>query len=293
LTFHLFSLVTLSPPNVAFISVHREGARVALKLLLLVAVASIAGFKSAAAILPHGRTNAETLDVRFAVPNFYQQYATQGGNPRPTTGRLFVLLPPNFDSGRVWPILIVTSTKDPGHTGPTDALYYRAAAAAEGWIVLATDGTVRPRHDSLSWRLALLAAGLEIVHRDWPQSAKWPVVFAGISGGAKGAQWLGAMLAHTHSLNIRGFFLTGINDDRMTEALKACPPTSGFLRLPIWISSGIDDRIATPLQEQEVTASLIHTGFQNVRLSRFRGGHEVDRADLQSALKWFREQGQF
>jgi hypothetical protein len=293
LTFHLFSLVTLRPRNVAFIRAHREGARVALKLLLLVAVASIAGFKSAAAILPQGRTNAQTVDVRFPVRNFYQQYATQGGNLAPTTGRLFLLLPPNFDSARVWPILIVTPTRDPGHTSPTDALYYREAAAAEGWLVLAADGTVRPRHDSLPWRLALLAAGLETMHRDWPQSAKWPVVFAGISGGAKGAEWLGAMLAQTHSLNIRGFFLSGINDDRMTEALKACPPTFSFLRLPVWISSGIDDRIATPSQEQEVAASLIHTGFQNVRLSRFHGGHEVNRADLKSALKWFREQGQF
>ena len=285
--------MTLSLPNVAFTSVHREGARVALKLLLLVAVASIAGFRSAAAILPQGRTNAETVDVRFPVSNFYQQYATRDGNPAPTTGRLFLLLPPNFDSKRIWPILVVTSTKDRGHTSPTDALYYRTAAAAEGWIVLATDGTVRPRHDSLSWRLALLAAGLDTVHRDWPESAKWPVVFAGISGGAKGAEWLGAMLAQTNSLNIRGFFLSGINDDRMTEALKACPPTSGFLRLPIWISSGVDDRIASPLQEQEVAASLVHTGFQNVRLSRFHGGHEVNRAELQSALKWFREQGKF
>jgi hypothetical protein len=266
---------------------------VAFKILLLVAMALILSLESTAAILPQSQGNSGTVDVLFPVPKYYQQYATQEGNPVPTTGRLFLLLPPNFDSRRVCPILIVTATKDRGHTGPSDARWYRAAAAAEGWIVLATDGTVRPRHDSLSWRLALLAAGLEAVHRDWPQSAKWPVVFAGISGGAKGAEWLGAMLAQTHSLNIRGFFLSGINDDRMAEALKACPPTSWFLRLPIWISSGVDDRIATPLQEQEVTASLIHTGFQNVRLSRFRGGHEVDRADLQSALKWFREKGQF
>src|SRR5882724_3245600 len=56
-----------------------------------------------------------TVDVRFAVPKYYQQYATQDGNPVPTTDRLFLLLPPNFDPRRVWPILIVTATKDPGH----------------------------------------------------------------------------------------------------------------------------------------------------------------------------------
>ena len=172
--------------------------------------------------------------MRFPVPKYYQQYATQDGNPVPTTGRLFLLLPPNFDPRRVWPILIVTATKDPGRTGPSDAPWYRAAAAAEGCIVLATDATVRPRNDSV----------------------------AGISGGAKCAQWLGAILAQTHSLNIRGFFLSGINEDQMPEALKTNPAPPGFLRLPIWISSGINDRIATPAQERQVKGSLAAPVFR-------------------------------
>jgi len=265
----------------------------ALRILLLVAMVSILSLESTVAILPQSPGNTGTVDVRFPVPQYYQQYATQDGNPVPTSGRLFLLLPPNFDPRRVWPILIVTATKDPGHTGPSDAPSYRAAAAAEGWIVLATDATVRPRNDSVGWRVALLAAGLDVVHHDWPKSVQWPVAFAGFSGGAKAAQWLGAILAQAHSLKIRGFFLTGINEDQMPEALKANPAPPGFLHLPIWISSGINDRIATPEQEQQVKGSLVRTGFQNVRLSRFSGGHEVNRADLESALKWFREQGHF
>ena len=66
---------------------------------------------------------------------------------------------------------IMSATKDPEHTGPSDAPWYRPVAAAEGWIVLATDATVRPRNDSVSWRLALLAAGLDIVYHEWPKSA--------------------------------------------------------------------------------------------------------------------------
>lgn len=285
--------LALKGSNVAIIDEPQEAASVALKILLPVAMASILSFESTAAILPKSPGNSETVDVRFPVPKYYQQYATQDGNPVPATGRLFLLLPPNFDSRRVWPILIVTATKDPGHTGPSDAPWYRSAAAAEGWIVLATDATIRPRNDSVNWRLALLAAGLDVVHQDWPKSAQWPVAFAGISGGAKCAQWLGAILAQTHSLNIRGFFLSGINEDQMHEALKTNPAPPGFSRLPIWISSGINDRIATPSQEQQVQGSLVRAGFQNVRLSRFSGGHEVNRADLQGALKWFREQGHF
>src|SRR5436190_20283280 len=172
--------------NVAVIGEQREVARVALRILLPVAMASILSLESTAAILPPNNGTSRTVDVRFPVPKYYQHYATQDGNPVPTTGRLFLLLPPNFDPRRVWPILIVTATKDPGRTGPSDAPWYRAAAAAEGCIVLATDATVRPRNDSV----------------------------AGISGGAKCAQWLGAILAQTHSLNIRGFFLSGINEEK-------------------------------------------------------------------------------
>src|SRR6266700_5095994 len=261
-------LSSIGRSNVAIIGVQRKVARVTLKILLPVAMASILSLESTAAILPQSPGNSGTVDVRFPVPKYYQQYATQDGNPVPTTGRLFLLLPPNFDPRPVWSILIVTATKDPGHTGPSDAPWYRPAAAAEGWIVLATDATVRPRNDSVGWRVALLAAGLDVVPHHWPKSAQWPVAFAGISGGAKCAQWLGAILAQTHSLNVCGFFLSGINEDQMPEALKTNPAPPGFLRLPIWISSGINDRIATPAQEQQVKGSLVRTGFQNVRSSR-------------------------
>ena len=148
----------------------------ALKILLTVAMALILSLESTAAILPESPGSSGTVDVRFPVPTYYQQYAAQDGNPVPTSGRLYLLLPSNFDPRRVWPILIVTATKDPGHTAPSDAPWYHAAAAAEGWIVLATDATVRPRNDSVSWRLALLAAGLDVVHHEWPKSAQWPGV---------------------------------------------------------------------------------------------------------------------
>jgi hypothetical protein len=261
--------------------------------VLTAAMAAIVSHESVGAILPQRPGNSGTVDVHFPVPKYYQQYAAQDGNPLPTTGRLLLLLPPNFDPQRSWPVLIVCATKDPGHTGPSDAPFYRPAAIAEGFVVLATDATVRPRNDSVSWRLALLAAGLDVVHHDWPSSAEWPVVFAGFSGGAKCAEWLGAMLAQTHSLQIHGLLLGGINEDQMAEALKANPAPSGFLRMPIWISSGINDRIATPSQEEEVKASLVRTGFKNVHLSRHSGGHGLHRGDLQTALKWFREQGHF
>lgn len=235
----------------------------------------------------------DKLDLQFPISQYYQQYAAQGGNPLPTLGRLLMMFPPGFDAARPWPMLIITSTTDLHHTSPGDAPWYRAAAMAEGWIVLATDATIRPREDSTAWRIAILGAALDVLHHDWPQSKNWPAVFAGMSGGAKRSGWMGAMLARTSTLNIRGFFLAGINDDRLSAALQAYPASPQFLRVPVWISSGNNDPIAKPGDQEAVRDSLIHTGFRNVKLSHFLGGHELDRADLQRALKWFRQMGNF
>ena len=104
---------------------------------------------------------------------------------------------------------------------------------------------------------------------------------------------MGAMLGRTSTLDIRGFFLAGINDDRLSAALQAYPPSPEFFRVPVWISSGNNDPIAKPHDEEAVRDSLIHTGFRNVKLSHFLGGHELDRADLRRALQWFRQIGNF
>jgi predicted esterase len=44
---------------------------------------------------------------------------------------------------------------------------------------------------------------------------------------------------------------------------------------------------------ERVRASLVNTGFKRVRLETFAGGHEVDSAQVQLALRWFRQVGKF
>ena len=72
------------PGNIAIIGSPREVARVALKILLTVAMALILSPESTAAILPQGpaiRNRGRALPVL----KYYQQYATQDGNPVPIT----------------------------------------------------------------------------------------------------------------------------------------------------------------------------------------------------------------
>jgi hypothetical protein len=238
-------------------------------------------------------TPGGTLDLQFPLSNYFQEYAAQGGNPRPTTCRILLFFPNGFDPARSWPILIVTSTTDLDRTSIMDAPAYRDAATKEGWVVLATDATIRPRADSLQWRLSILTAGLEMIRSKWPQSAQWPVAFAGFSGGAKRSGILAAMLAGNRGFKICGMFLAGINSDRVSAAVKDYHPPADFFNTPIWISSGTTDQIALPGAQEEVFFSLKRTGFQHVRLEKFFGGHALKSGEVQRALHWFRELGKF
>lgn len=233
------------------------------------------------------------VEIRFPVSKYYQDFAAQGGNPRSPMGRAVVTFPPGFDPARSWPILIVTSTTDRARTSPMDAEWYHPPADAEGWVILASDATIKPAHDSTPWRLGMLGAALEAMRKDWPQSAKWPVAFAGMSGGAKRSGILGAMLAKSRMVNICGFFLSGINEDRLSAAYREYQPGADFLNIPVWISGGMDDEIATPSSEGAVQGSLQRTGFKRVRVEHFMGKHWLKRSEVRLALRWFREMGKF
>lgn len=234
-----------------------------------------------------------TVEIRFAVAKSFQDLAAEGGNPRVETGRAVLMFPRGFDPARSWPILVVTSTSDFNRTSVMDAEWYRRPAIEEGWVVLASDATISPRIDSTQWRLAMLAAALEAVRKDWPQSAKWPLAFAGFSGGSKRSGTLGAMLAKTGSVRICGFFLSGINEDRLGEAYKTYQLGRGFLEVPVWLSSGDRDTVATPQSHILVKASLERTGFKRVRLEQFTGSHQLKMSEVRRALHWFRELGRF
>jgi predicted esterase len=160
-------------------------------------------------------------------------------------------------------------------------------------VVLGADATSRPRIDSTQWRLALLAAALEAIRKEWPQTSKWPVAFGGFSGGAKRSGILGAMLAKTGSVRVCGFFLSGINEDRLSEGYRTYQPGRGFLEVPVWLSSGSDDPVATSSAHTLVKASLERTGFKRVRLEQFGGGHQLKKSEVRRALQWFRQLGRF
>ena len=86
-----------------------------------------------------------------------------------------------------------------------------------------------------------------------------------------------------------GIYMTGANEDHLSDGYARIQPGPGFLSTPIYISAGHDDRIATVEQQYTVAGSIKRTGFNRMRIGSFHGGHEVNDGQSSVALRWFRD----
>jgi hypothetical protein len=230
--------------------------------------------------------------VRANVPLSAQEksYAGQGGNPVPASAVAVVATPANFDPRKSWPVLITCSTSDFKRQNRDDLVdFYRRVGLAEGWVLLAGDGLQHARNDTAAWRAAMTLAAIDALHHSIVGSEKWPMACAGFSGGGKGAGFIAPLLARS-GCRITGIYLTGVNQDRLSEGYARSQPGADFLRTPIYVSAGRDDRIATVEQQYDVVGFIKRTGFQRIRIGTFHGGHEVNDAQTSIALRWFRTQ---
>ena len=230
-----------------------------------------------------------TIRANVPLSTTEQSYVSEGGNAVPTHAVAVLAVPPGFDPKKTWPVLVSLSTSDFKRQNRDDlANIYRESAFAEGWVVIAGDGDQPPARDTAGWRAGMTLAALDELHRSFPGSKNWPVACAGFSGGAKRTGTVAPLLA-VAGLRINGILLSGGNEDRLSEGYRKFRPGAAFLRTPIFISSGAQDKMATPQQQQVVKHSLEMTGFSRVRLETFPQGHVVKRDHIRAALRWFRE----
>lgn len=211
-------------------------------------------------------------------------------NPAVEIAKTAIAVPYGFDSELPNPILIVCATSDGDASSIRHMRAYTNAALRLGYVVVAADGPFgRPENDNPPWRWAMLSSLLDHMEKSWPGSARWPIAVAGFSGGGKWAGVLGAILAH-RDYNLIGVFMGGVNQDTASEAARLYHPASRFKETPIFISSGIEDPLATPEQHIEVKENMLSHGFSRLRLESYDGGHELDEGELRTALRWFLEQ---
>lgn len=230
-----------------------------------------------------------TVNANVPLSAQEKSLASQGGNAVPPYAVAVLAIPSNFDPQKTWPVLVVCSTSDSKRQNRDDLVdFYARVGLRDGWLVLAGDGPQRARNDNAAWRGAMTLAAIDALHRSFPASDKWPVACAGFSGGGKGVGVVAPLLAK-HGCHVVGIYITGANEDRLSEGYSRVAPGAAFLTTPVYISVGRDDRIATVEQQYDVAGSIKRTGFQRIKIGTFHGGHEANDAQTSIALHWFRE----
>jgi len=200
-----------------------------------------------------------------------------------------IAVPRNFDPSLPTPILLVSGTSDGDGSSVRAMQAFTNIALRLGWIVIAADGPFgKPGNDNPPWRWAMASSLLEHIHKTWPKSRRWPIATAGVSGGGKWSGVIGAILAN-RGYNLVGVFMGAVNQDLSSEAAKLYEPAVRYKKTPIFLSSGTDDKVATPEHHGQVRESLLHSGFTSVRLETFKGGHALSEVELRKALNWFIE----
>jgi hypothetical protein len=234
-------------------------------------------------------TPGSVVRANVALSAQEKSYVSEGGNPTPTHAVAVLAVPAGFDPSKSWPVLLPLATSDFQRMNRDDLRdFYRQSAIAEGWVVLAGDGENPPPHDSAGWRAGMTLAALDALHSSFPGSKNWPIAVAGFSGGAKRAGNLAPLFAVAGN-RVIGIFLTGINEDRLTEGYRTFKPGGAFLRTPIFISSGQQDNVARIGDQQNVKRQIEQAGFTRVRQDIRPHGHAVSRSAVREALRWFRE----
>ncbi len=213
-----------------------------------------------------------------------QHQAMEDSNPATTTARIALGVPANFDPAKSWPLLIISATVDASSIELLGA--YQQAALEAGWVIMAADGAIKPKDDRTPRRLAMIEAGLDFLAAHWPAAKTWPIAAGGFSGGAKRSGFVAAALMKEQR-HVIGILMGGCNEDTATAGMKRSTPPYGFKLLPIFLSSGATDTIASPEMVRYVEHSMKNSGFRNVRFESYPGAHEVYPAHTTAALEWF------
>ena len=259
------------------------------ELILLLHAGSVTATAASLTFAGVAFSPGSTVEANVQLSAQEKSLAGQGGNAVPPNAVAMLATPSNFDPGKSWPVLVVCSTSDFKRQNRDDLVdFYRRVGLAEGWVLLAGDGPQPARNDTGAWRGAMTLAAIGALHRSFPGSDKWPIACAGFSGGGKGVGLVAPLLARNGS-RVAGIYITGANEDRLSEGYSRVAPGAGFLTTPVYISAGRDDRIATVEQQYNVAGSVKRNGFQRIRIGTFHGGHEVNDAQTSIALRWFRQ----
>ena len=161
------------------------------------------------------------------------------------------------------------------------------SAFRDSWAVLAADGPkVGVNDDTIQYGWAMLSSVLDQFTRTWPPARRWPVACAGFSGGAKRSATVAAAMTRD-GWNVVGVFMGGCNEDYATLGMQQYQPGQRFQQVPFFLSNGASDPIANPQSATAVADAMRRSGFVNLKLATYNGGHRQHNDHLTEALHWF------
>ena len=211
------------------------------------------------------------------------------------TAQVGLWVPSDFDPSRTWNVLIVSATDNASSVNGMDG-FVKAAEATDGWIVMAADGTIRPdgKTDEVfecdTYRYAVMRAGLRALEDQWPAARKWPVAVGGFSGGAKRSGYMSVILMWD-GYSLIGMWMGGCNENTPGYAMMFNDPGESYLGVPIYLSVGDGDGIASVSDVQEVRNSMEACGFENIRMKTYGGAHTLYWPHVAEGLRWFSGRG--
>lgn len=223
----------------------------------------------------------QTATVEFPLPEGVSQL--MDGRKM---GQAALILPKNFNPFEETYDVCLVHLADGGNAGSPSAVgYYGALKKDPRVLLIGVD--IGPQRELLAER-----AFLELLDSKWPGFAKWPMSVWGFSGGAKRSCYAAAMLAK-HEYHLIGMYLGGCNEDRLDEGEKwgkvRAKQRRALRQVPIFLSSGTEDKVATLEQVEGVQKSMEKGGCKIVKLAPYEGSHALNSADQLEALRWFRE----
>jgi Glycogen recognition site of AMP-activated protein kinase len=228
-------------------------------------------------------TAGEVLNLEVPLSDKRRAEAVKEGATNVHHAKVAIAVPQGFDPQKSWPVLIINNTED--YPNIDSLNQFKQAALDENWVIMAADPPEAEKDKQDGWRWATIAAAMDYVVATWPAAKDWPIACGGMSGGAKNSTFIAAAFARDHHRLI-GMLMMGCNQDMASVAFHQSAPPN-FLGVPVFLSSGKSDTIATPAQHEAVKNSLRGTGFQKVRLEHFDGAHDVYQPHIGEALKWF------
>jgi predicted esterase len=260
----------------------------ALRILTLPALVLSAVADNSGPIIQAGAISEFQMDLTKEM----RAVASENLPRRVTSLRVAIAAPANFDSARLWPVMVISASSDPGYNSSRALLRrYAPTAMSAGWILVAADPLQRVTlaQDSHQLRLVLANAALTEMEKEWKLASSAPLAFGGYSGGAKHSGVLAAEFAARKRLAI-GVFQGGINIETLASSGRRLRVLDeDYLRIPVFLAGGEIDTIATPSAHRAVAAALKKAGFEHVRLEFNALAHKIDPAMLEVALEWFDE----